>query len=211
MTKQTPRAIGRPKLHDAADIERMLLQVALHEFRAHGYGGASMSQIVKVAGVSKTTLYSRFASKEALFRALVWDQIDRIASPANVDPFLDATDLENGLNAFANRMLGLSLQGELLEINRLILSEARRFPELGKAAADRMRLGVRRVGAFIRDCADRQGVELKAPECAAEVFVLMIRGWYIDEMLSGRSTSRKNREKWVAQAVQLFVCGWRDW
>ena len=67
--RRRPR--GRPRLEDVADIENELVEVALSEFLKHGYGGTSMATIVKAAGVSKTTLYSRFASKEDLFIAMM--------------------------------------------------------------------------------------------------------------------------------------------
>ena len=73
------RGAGRPTQQDAADRERQLLAIAMREFLQHGYGGASMSQIIQTAGVSKTTLYSRFSSKEALFRAIVEQQIGEMA------------------------------------------------------------------------------------------------------------------------------------
>src|SRR3546814_5695128 len=48
------------------------------EFCTHGYGATSLNQIVRAAGVSKTTLYARFASKNELFRAIMHEQIERI-------------------------------------------------------------------------------------------------------------------------------------
>ena len=56
------RPRGRPKLEDVAQIESRLLDVALQEFLAEGYGGTSLTRIVKAAGISKTTLYTRLSS-----------------------------------------------------------------------------------------------------------------------------------------------------
>ena len=56
-----------------------MLDVALREFLQLGYGSTSMTRIVQAAGVSKTTLYSRYPSKEDLFRAIIYEQIDRLS------------------------------------------------------------------------------------------------------------------------------------
>src|SRR5690606_22305404 len=76
---QRRRPRGRPKQEDVALIEAGLLSVALGEFIRRGYGAASLTQIIKIAGVSKTTFYSRYSSKAELFQAIMQEQIKRIA------------------------------------------------------------------------------------------------------------------------------------
>jgi AcrR family transcriptional regulator len=166
---------------------------------------------VKAAGISKTTLYSRFDSKEALFRAIMDRLNDRAAGMASLRPLPDTLDLEQGLESFANRMLELSLSGDLRDVNRLIYSESQRFPELGVAAAERMQLGVETVSRFIRECADAEQRRIRDPDCVAEAFVLMIRGWYVNVMLMGRDVSKSERERWVECAVHAMVSDWSDW
>lgn len=205
------RSRGRPKLEDVAAIEGKLLAVALQEFLEHGYGGASMARIVKVLGISKTTLYSRFASKEALFRAIIHQQMDSMDPSASLHPQAGRLDLAQGLKAYANNMIELSLQGDLLGVNRLIYSESHRFPELGVAAADRSALGVQRISAFIRECALADGVACKDPDGAAEAFIFMIRGWYINAMLTGRAVPAAQHHQWVERAVHTLVSARADW
>ena len=205
------RPVGRPKAADVAGIDQKLLTIALQEFFAHGYGAASLSRIVKVAGISKTTLYSRFPSKEALFRAIMREQIDRLDAGSTLDSGTKRPNLEKGLNAYANRMLEVSFEGDLLEVNRLISSEAQRFPELGAAAAERTARGVRRIADFIRECADADRVPCKDAEAAAEVFILMLRGWYVNVLLTNQTISAAAREKWVARAVRTLLVARADW
>ena len=45
-------------------------KAALREFVRSGYGGTSVNQIVRALGISKTTFYTRYPSKEALEEAL---------------------------------------------------------------------------------------------------------------------------------------------
>ena len=54
-----------------------ILAVARTAFFAHGYGATSMSAIAATLGGSKTTLWSHFRSKEALFAAVIDDVLAR--------------------------------------------------------------------------------------------------------------------------------------
>lgn len=205
------RARGRPRLEDAATIDSTLLDVALREFLANGYGATSMRRIVQAANISKTTLYSRFASKEQLFRAIMRQQIDRVAAADLLKLRGGTLDLQQGLCAYANRTLELSLSGELLQVNRLIFSESQRFPELGAAAAERTHIGVCQVADFIRDCAEADGVPCRDPNAIAEAFILMIRGWYVSVMLTDARVPAKDRAQWVDKAVHCLIVGRADW
>ncbi len=210
-TIKSSRTRGRPRPEEAVAIDDELLAVALLEFLQHGYGGTSMSQIVKAAGVSKTTLYSRYPSKAALFHAIIHAQIDELSPSTALHSRNAPLGLEQGLKSYANQMLKISLQGELLGVNRLIFSESHRFPELGAAAAERMALGIKRIAEFIQVCATVDRVPCSDPEGIAEVFILMIRGWYVNVILTNRSISSAQRERWVERAVHALVSARKEW
>lgn len=205
------RSRGRPKLQDVAQIESRLLDIAFQEFLAHGYGGTSLTQIVKAAGISKTTLYTRFSSKEELFGALMHRQIEGFSASAALRSPKGPLDLVAGLKAYGNRTLQISLEGDLLQVNRLIYSESGRFPELGRAAAERSQLGIDEVAAFVRTCADADGVPCRDPRAVAEAFIFMLRGWYVDVLLTNRPISVRQREAWVETAVHTLIAGRADW
>lgn len=209
--KHPRRSRGRPKLEDVAALESKLVSVALKEFIAHGYGATSLTRIVKAAGVSKTTLYSRFPSKEQLFRAIIHEQIKSRDATMILRPGGARPDLATGLKAYANRMLELSLEGDLLKVNQLIYSESGRFPELGMAASDRTELGVVQIANFIEECAGEDGIPCKDPRAAAEAFIFMIRGWYANVMLTNRKVPVARRQQWVDRVVHALVSGRAHW
>ena len=206
--KRTP---GRPTQEDIADIEEKLLAVALQEFQAHGYGAASMTRIVTTAGMSKTTLYSRYPSKEHLFRAILKKQIQRYSPWASLDVDSVSPNLERGLKNYANRTLELSLKNDEVAVNHLIYTEINRFPELGEAAAERTAMGIERVAEFIRKCSQAEDMPCKDPQGIAEVFIHMLRGWYINVMLSNREVTEKQRKQWVNRAVKSLMLAREDW
>lgn len=206
-----PRTRGRPKLEDVGDIETGLLEAALAEFIAHGYGGASLNRIVRAARISKTTLYSRYASKEALFRAIMQRQMDKLAQAATLTAQAGRLDLAAGLKAYGRRALDGSFEGGLLDINRLIFAEAHRFPELAAAAAERTEVGVGQIADFIARCAAADGLSCRNPETVAEVFIFMLRGWYVNTVLTARGVVRAEQDRWVNQAVTALIAGRADW
>lgn len=217
MSASTPSATlnkrgrGRPKRSQAADIEKELLQIALEEFLECGYGGASMSNIVRKAGISKTTMYSRFASKEELFHAIIARQIEILSPGDLLTPPDGRYTLEEGLTNYAQQMLSHNLKGELLGVNRLMYSEAHRFPELGAAATHRNRSGIQRVARFIRQCADADGIPCQNPEAVAEMFLASLRGWYVTALQSNRRVTARQREAWAAQTVRMLLASRSIW
>jgi len=209
--KSVPRPRGRPRPEDVEAIESKVLDVALREFLEYGYGDAAMARIAKAVGGSKTTLYSRYASKEDLFRAIIFDQVDRTSPQASLRSDAGPLDLEQGLKSYANRMLEHSLQADLMGVNKLIYSEAYRFPELGAAAVEKTNMGIKRISDFISDCAKRDHVPCKNPAGVAEAFIYMIRGWYMQILLTNQAVSAAERKAWVDHAVNTLILARKDW
>src|SRR6478672_3306050 len=52
-----------------AEREGQIVAVAVEEFAAHGYAGASVADIAARAGISKPLIYQYFGSKDGLFLA----------------------------------------------------------------------------------------------------------------------------------------------
>jgi len=205
------RTRGRPKLNDINHIQETILDMALAEFLEMGYGAASITKIVTKAKMSKTTVYSRFPSKQALFQAIVERQIAQIA-PANIFVGLQGKlELETGLNLYANNILKLSLKDEFIGLNRLVISECHRFPELASSGKRRNELGIKRISSFIEQCLAVEGKHCKNVENVASVFIATIRGWYYQVLITDQIVTPSVRKKWVAEAVRLFLAGKDNW
>jgi TetR/AcrR family transcriptional regulator, mexJK operon transcriptional repressor len=207
---QPRRPRGRPKAQDLEGLEARLVLVARQAFVLHGYGATSINAIARSARVSKNTLYARFASKAALLQAIVAQQI------ANVDEELPASDtddapLEEMLRTYVNVALRRSLSKDVIEINRLILSESFQFPELGDAARARFDVGVRHVAQLIDSCAKRDGLACRDAAAAAELFLSTVYGWYTSVMITNRVVSDKQRAAWVDNAVRIFMASRSAW
>jgi len=114
---------------------KAILEAATGVFLKKGYLGAGMDEIALLADVSKQTIYKQFASKEALFIEIV-SGLTNAGSDAvhNIIPDLaEGEDLQAYLEAYANRQLAIVLTPRLMQLRRMVIGEAGRFPDLGKA------------------------------------------------------------------------------
>jgi TetR/AcrR family transcriptional repressor of mexJK operon len=208
---QIRRSRGRPRSGTVEMIESEVLAGALREFLLHGYGGTSMAQIVKSLGISKTTLYSRYPSKAQLFQAIISQQITGLSLDAVLHTDAAQQTLEHGLRAYALRTLEISFEGDLLQINRLIYSESHRFPELGFAAAARGEVGIRQITGFIAECAVRDGIACRDPSGIAAAFIFMLRGWYVNVMLTNEPVSKAAMKRFADQSVHALISSRGEW
>jgi TetR/AcrR family transcriptional regulator, mexJK operon transcriptional repressor len=123
-------AVGRTERKRAA-----ITAAATRLFLRSGYRGTTMDEIAAAAGVSKQTLYKQFSDKEQLFLAVVRALVTAASDPVDAATRgLEMTgDLESDLVALARRQLELVLQPRLMQLRRLVIAEADRFPQLGRA------------------------------------------------------------------------------
>jgi AcrR family transcriptional regulator len=208
---QPRRRRGRPRAEDLAALEDRIVLVARQSFALNGYGATSMNTIARCARVSKSTLYARFCSKAALFREIVARQIATVN--AELMPQAGAGDgsLQDSLRGYINVALKRSLSGDVLDINRLILSECRQFPELGEAAGTRFKIGVQNIARIIEQCARRDRISCHDPAAAAAVLLCAAQGWYTSIMIANRMVGDTERASWVDYTVRMFVANRSAW
>ncbi|HET9161747.1 MAG TPA: TetR/AcrR family transcriptional regulator [Caulobacteraceae bacterium] len=108
-----------------------ILDVARECFLRDGYAGCSMSTIAATLGGSKGTLYNYFRSKEELFDAFVRRTCARFAEAMSGAPPIE-TDLREHLVHLARAFLDHLMSGDAIAVQRLVIGEGGRFPELGR-------------------------------------------------------------------------------
>ncbi len=119
-----------PRAKNRQDKEHRILKAALWVFCNQGYSGASMDAIAARAEVSKPTLYQYFGTKEQLFGAIMLSGRDRM-----LDAFSHPApgEMVRDLYSFAWDYADTVMSPEFLSLARLIIAEAQRFPEIGRA------------------------------------------------------------------------------
>jgi AcrR family transcriptional regulator len=116
-----------------------ILDAATTLFLRNGYLGTSMDEIAARARVSKQTVYKHFSDKESLFSAIVSAAVDAAGNPVleEATALADTDDVATDLRAFARGQLERVMQPRLMQLRRLVIGEANRFPELGRAFYER--------------------------------------------------------------------------
>lgn len=161
-TSPRPRP-GRPRADQAGEVERRILDAATAIFLEHGFGRSTLDHVAERAHVGKTTLYSRYATKEALFEAVVRKCVETFLQDMDTEPARGT--LEEKLVQVGTALAEATLTPYVISIMRITLAETDRFPEIAKEA---FRLGF---GACVQSIADalKTAVEPLSDELALEV------------------------------------------
>lgn len=206
MSEQAP---GRTALKRHA-----ILDAAAELFLRKGFLGTSMDEVAALAAVSKQTVYKQFASKEALFLGIVESMTGAGSDRVQVempDP-VDLAQVASELRGHAQRLMTVALSPELLQLRRLVIGEAGRFPELGKALYEGgPGRAIAGLAVTLERWAGRGLLAIADPLAAATQFNWLIMGepvnramFFIDEPpIEGAA-----REAHIAAGVRLFLAGY---
>ena len=196
--------MGRPSREDAERIGGSILATATEMFLAEGYGATSIEAIAQALRISKRTFYHRFKDKAALFEAVVHDIVERMKPPDMSRLFVGA-NLEEVLLRVGELALQASLSPQGLALQRLILSESKRFPELAAIASTE---GTREMA--VTALAGLMADHLAPGEArfAADQFLQMVialpqrRAMGLEPPIS-----QEDHRLWVRRTVDLFLHG----
>jgi AcrR family transcriptional regulator len=130
-----PHAPGnapRRRSENAALRRRAVIEAALDEFIENGFTAARMEDIARRAGVAKGTIYLNFKDKDALFLAIIKQEIT---------PHLDALSFLAASGASLGQFLESTFSAMVKDLTktkrgavvRLLISEAERFPKLAES------------------------------------------------------------------------------
>ena len=181
------------------------LDAALTVFSENGYAAATMDAIAAAAGLTKPTLYQYFDSKEALFQAMMLVPRDTMLTvfdaPADT---CHVTQLWRFSWAYAE----VVMQPQFLALARLVIGDAQRSPDLGRAyqasGPDRVLDGLAR---FMADQVALGRLKVDDAELAAEDFWGLI-------LSSPRNTAlhvpnalpdRQTLERYVNNGQRVFL------
>jgi len=125
-------------MHLAGDVQARILDAAQQLFLEKGFHNTSIDEIAQMAPASKPTIYAHFPGKEALFTAVINRSINGLTSHEGVT--LQGRTIQDKLTTLGMEVVQRFLE-DMLDLTRVGISEARRFPELSRtvhaAARDR--------------------------------------------------------------------------
>ena len=213
-----------PRLQRAAPRKRagrlasrgVILEAATTLFLRNGYVGSSMDDIAALAGVSKQTVYTHFADKPALFTQLVLGNIEIVEQlvPTITRKLQDVNDLERDLCELARNYLGAVLQPQVLQLRRLVIAEASRFPELARTYYERVPERVfATLASGLQDLADRGLLRLEDAQLAAHHFVWLILATPLDKAMfwgNALHLTGADFDRFASTGVPVFLAAYRN-
>jgi AcrR family transcriptional regulator len=151
----TKRLGGRPTNQQAAELTTRIVALATRLFLDKGYAATGMEEIAGIAGVAKRSLYSRFPTKEDLFRTVV--QSYSKATLGLLDGRKGSGPLDERLVAGCLQVLDIALAPDVIAMDRLSSSESVRFPEVAQTIAAAKHEGLAFFTTILRDHPDAAG------------------------------------------------------
>jgi TetR/AcrR family transcriptional regulator, mexJK operon transcriptional repressor len=200
----------------SARKHRAILEAATTVFLDNGYMGTSMDEIAALARVSKQTIYKHFADKESLFVEIVTNTVNEISDPvyAEVLRLADTGDIDADLRDLARRLLKSVMQPRLLQLRRLVIGEASRFPALGRTFSERgPGRTIAALAATFERLAARGVLRLEDAELAASHFNWLIMSTPLNQaMLLGSDAppAQANLKRHADSAVRVFLAAYRN-
>lgn len=201
---------GRPTRQEAEDRMTRLLEIAQRHFLTAGYRETSVESITREAGIAKKTLYHHFGGKAGLFTAII-ETLRRSWIAELGDIVFMARRPEEILETVALHLLDVGTRREMIELHRLFLVEAHRFPDLvrGHYDKDGSLRGMERLSAYLLAAVADGVLRIDDVALATEQFTSLVLGGIRVRLLLGarRRPSAPERRRIAHQAVHIFLAG----
>jgi TetR/AcrR family transcriptional regulator of autoinduction and epiphytic fitness len=210
MVRPSPMSKSAAPSAAAERSEAAILAAARALFLEAGYDGANLDQVARRAGVARQTVYNRFGSKEAMFRAMVedhWRRFNRAEALDDLGSNVRAGDLRAALDRIARALLAFLDGSDQIAFTRLVIAESRRLPWVAEAFH---RLGK---GPAVESFAEKLGLlqaagVIACPDTrlAARQFIGLIQEFVLwPQVMATGEAQAPDREKVVAEAIEMFV------
>lgn len=207
MAVSTQPLRGRPTQAEALAIERRLREAAIEAFVDNGFEGTTMEAVAAAAGITKRTLYAKYADKQALFAAVIPRALADM-------PFLGVAievpdgDLTNSLCQLARQIIERLVDPTAVRLRRLAMLEADRIAELDPVeGADMWSTSLLSIVHLLATHAEAGEIVADDLEVAADLFLAMVAGSPTVWADFGLFRSTEELERHIARAVDLFLSG----
>lgn len=195
---------GRAEMRRAA-----FLKAAREVFLEFGYDAANMAEIVRRAGGSLSTLYAQFGGKKGLFEAMIDSRVVVLTEQMHIELAAHAP-LREGLRRIGEAFLIRQLDPESVDVMRLMIAQAKKFPEMAEQWSTRAPDAVRRaLATYLEDRARAGEVKIANAEQAASVFFDLMRSrlQFRALLMPGYVASEQEVRETVDRAVNVFMGG----
>jgi AcrR family transcriptional regulator len=203
------RGRGRPQARCDEETRAIIFDAARLEFVASGYAATSMESVARRAGVSTKTLYRLIPTKAALFEAMITDRIDTFVSVVRLRA-CDGRDIEAALREALVVCGELILAGDVISLQRVILGDSEKFPEIAETFYHKAILRTERTLANWLQAQNERGlIRIDDSEAAAGMLIGMLVFQPQRAVMYGHAPApgREELERRAQAAAELFLRG----
>lgn len=189
-----------------------ILSASREAFLELGYAATSMDLVAQRARVSKTTLYTRFPSKDDLYVATINAECERRGLRFRSDAF-DHLPLEEALYQAGRRFVELIWAPEVVKMHRSVMGEVGRFPDMARLYFEEgAEKAIQSFTALFERLAARGLATIEDAEFTAVQFLAAMDGGQKCALELGvcPPLPSEERDRFVRRAVTLFVRGIRS-
>lgn len=183
--------------------DEAIIEAASALFSERGYG-VSIDEIAAAAGVSKQTIYARYDCKPDLLAAVIHKTAEDLVNPLSVG----STAPEEALVKFGERFVDVVFDPCKIAMQRLIISEAAKFPELARVYYESGPQFVRRaLAAYLARAAAGGKLDVEDAQLAASQFLGLVIGADHMRALMGLAgeDGAPSRQTRLHAAVEAFL------
>jgi len=203
-TKSVTELLGLPEPPKTG--RERLVAAAIELFYRHGFGAVGIDQVIATAGVTKTTFYKHFESKDDLMVAAVqrrdaWESQawDRAVRKLAGDPPSPARQLLAMFDVMDLWFNDPEFHG------CMFMNTAAEFPNPHDPVHQAAAAHKRRMRDHFRDLAGAAGAERAAAETFADCFTALVEGALILRQTHGRNDAARVVRPAVQQLIETYL------
>ena len=205
--QQTAAPTVKKMRRDAILKRKELIKYATDMFMEMGYEKASMNNLAKRSGSSKSTIYKHFRSRQALFIAVLDEKLrDHLAPIEKLD--LTTLSIEEGLKLIGRTSIKVITSKDHINLCRIIYAEAERIPHVGKTYYEHgPKRGMAGVAKYLSTMVETSRIRCTDPSLASQYFWGMILHKPMLERYCGIKSPMTAREQknYIDKVVDSFI------
>lgn len=187
-----------------AQTRARLLAAAEELLVRHGYGATSLDLVAETAGYSKGAIYSNFASKEALFLALLQGYMQRLQE--ELEALILTPALGPGRAGLSDWLQALPVDETCLRLTTELQLQARRNPAFADSFYALQKSHFAAVTAIIQRFAGAAAARMPiAPEALARVVLAMAHGLGLQAPAGEATTPPTDTGALIAAVLNLAL------
>ena len=189
-----------------SDRKRLhILSAAEQLFYENGVEHTSMDEVAKQANVSKRTVYNHFATKEALFHAIL-ERMQQHLGDTTAIRFDPEQDLKKQLTAIAEQEAELLTSQNFLRAARIAFMQLLKQPELAKELSANKIGCMTYLESFLHCAVSARVLDIEDIELAAKQFVYQLKSFIFYPHLYGFEVLDAEQEGYVIeQTIDMFL------